>query len=1177
MKRSTAVLYGVLLFCAGAFGVSHLQSVRAESISDEARAQSEMAAAAARAAASAQAAKLALQAPFEDLAMARFVPRGYPRPASEWQRNEKAFYEKILAGGKVDVLVVPFQVWGWGVDRATRSLMAAELAMGIAQSQKVKSADPYLVAKALGEGQRQFKQEDVYRLADAMGAKRIIWGYAGHDLKGKMAIAILTQAYTGTARDGAAWTAPVATRKFENIPLNDDVPAVQAYESLLPEILKAVGTDAASPVFTQMESKLEMAALPPSPLSLAAPTGNPAQDAYGFLLYSALTPAKIEKTKEIFAEKALLALTKLSPASPEYRALRARAYMALGLRTAAIKLLEAPQTDEERGLLAALNGNLPEVRAMAVREKNPLKKLIQKLDENRIAAAYGVTTPKQSIAEVAALKLPGEVWPFIAARAFADWDGWSQYDNASLKMLLDYELPVKGHSLEDMVRGSSALGDPEKIRAIVNLSVLNHGRQFIDADAARWCCELAFNRPGTLDYLELLQGMGHDNLMRYIDFLSQVQGSPSKAISFANGIDASYKGYPYYAMERSRAEAQLAAGGGGAEKTALDKAYRENAFNAYYWEQGQSLVANKAHDQFSADGKQYYGHHDNLYYTDIPYRPYYWTWADGGNPQTSVQNNLAAFKNATSEIHTLSQLAEDYRRHPDKGQVSDLVKSIEGRFMGSPRRNDLLITEALLGGDGKAAQAYLRENIKLSPATWTSYHALGRLLLESGDVNAAAGVFHSYEGFKKGSGENRVGVTNHAYQAGSYFYWTGQFDLAVPFYRIAASQGTGAAGEMTSNLRLKLLAGDINAAMAGTLSRAQRYNDSYAYRDYLGMLHASGHSKEAWDGFKVLVKETKEPHIWESALVGHHMAGLSEEQVVAWAQQSEFKGAGEANNAAALYLVRLATTDRTPSAGLSAVIDAMDLQWWKVPQYPMVVHESSAILKDAPEKRRVKSVHAYFVEAYRAIKLKEFPAAKSIFDEAAANYDFVDQQAYLPNSPYLPYYAYAAAKAGDTSGVEKILGTFKKLDQRFDYFLAKAVLAGASGKNDEALRSLQLALYSRPHTDKRAMLTQYTFGEVAGLTAELTGSSKITALALDWARKSQKFEPWQSWPYALEARLVKNPAERKRAVAMTFYLDPKSERLSAFDKAEIDAAVKTFGKSNPFLELAPKVVTKGAV
>jgi hypothetical protein len=1179
MKRSTVVLCGVLLFCVSAFSVKYAQDLRAETAAkNEAKAHQEAAAAAALAAASAAlVAKAALQPSFQDHAMARFVPPKYPRPASEWQRNEKAFYEKALSNGKFDVLVVPFQVWGWAVDRPTRSIMTAELAMGIAQSQKVKIPDPYLVAKALGEGQRQLKQDEVYKLADAIGVKRIVWGYAGHDRKGKMSIAVLTQDYTGTARDGARWPAAVATKKFENITLDDDVPAVQAYESLLPELLKSAGAEAASPLFAQMDSKLEMAALPSSPLGLTTSSGNPAQDAYGFLLYSALAPENTERTKEIFAEKALLALLGLSPASPEYRALRARAYMVLGLRIPAIKLLEAPQTDEERGLLAALNGNLPEVRAAAAREKNPLKKLIQKLDENRIAAAYGVTTNKKSIAEVTALKLPGQIWPFVVTRAFVDWDDWSQYDNASLKMLLDYELPVKGHSLEEMVRGSSVLGDPGKIQAIANLSVFHHSRYFMDATVAKGCCEFTFNKPGPLDYLRLLEETGNDNLMRYIHFLSRIQGTHSKALSFANSIDATYKGYPYYSLERSEAEGRLAANGGGTEKEALNKASRENAFNAYYWEQGQSLVATRGQERFQAGGGEYYGRQDNLYYTDIPYRPYYWTWADGGNQETNVNNDLAAFRSATTQIYTLSQLAETYRHYPDRGRVSDLVKSIAGRFMGSPRRNDVLIAEAHLRGDNKSAQAYLRENIALSPAYWTYYEALGKLLIESGDVNEAAKVFNAYEGLKKGSQESRVGIANDAYEAGSYFYWYGHFDLAVPLYRIAASQGTGAASEMTSSLRLKLLAGDINAAMAGTLSRAQRYNDSYAYRDYLGMLHASGHSKEAWDGFRMLVKETQTPHIWESALVGHHMAGLSEAEVVAWAQQSEFKSAGEAKNAAAIYLVRFATTDRTPSGSLSPLIDAMDQQWWKVPQYPRVIHESHAVLKNSPDKRRVKSVHAYFVEAYRAIRLKDFAAAKSIFDEATAIYDFSDQSLYLPYSPYLPYYAYAAAKVRDTSGVEKILNNFKQKDQRFDYYLTKAILAGASGKNEEALQFLQDARYRRPHTEKRSLLTQYTFGEISGLTAELTGSSKITALALDWAKKSQKFEPWQSWSYALEARLSKNPAERKRAMAMVFYLDPTSESLSAFDKAEVDAAVKTFGKSNPFLELTPKVAKKGTI
>jgi len=36
----------------------------------------------------------------------------------------------------------------------------------------------------------------------------------------------------------------------------------------------------------------------------------------------------------------------------------------------------------------------------------------------------------------------------------------------------------------------------------------------------------------------------------------------------------------------------------------------------------------------------------------------------------------------------------------------------------------------------------------------------------------------------------------------------------------------------------------------------------------------------------------------------------------------------------------------------------------------------------------------------------------------------------------LPYYALAAAKGGDASGVEKILGRISAKDQQFDYELA---------------------------------------------------------------------------------------------------------------------------------------------
>ena len=77
---------------------------------------------------------------------------------------------------------------------------------------------------------------------------------------------------------------------------------------------------------------------------------DPARDAYTFLLFAGLTPNAISRTKERFVEKAFLALRQMSPTSPEYRALRARAYMMKSYRPAAIKALGVPQTSEEIGL-----------------------------------------------------------------------------------------------------------------------------------------------------------------------------------------------------------------------------------------------------------------------------------------------------------------------------------------------------------------------------------------------------------------------------------------------------------------------------------------------------------------------------------------------------------------------------------------------------------------------------------------------------------------------------------------------------------------------------------------------------------------------------------------------------------------------------------------------------------
>jgi hypothetical protein len=130
-----------------------------------------------------------------------------------------------------------------------------------------------------------------------------------------------------------------------------------------------------------------------------------------------------------------------------------------------------------------------------------------------------------------------------------------------------------------------------------------------------------------------------------------------------------------------------------------------------------------------------------------------------------------------------------------------------------------------------------------------------------------------------------------------------------------------------------------------------------------------------------------------------------------------------------------------------------------------------------------------------------------------------------------------------------------------------------AGKTELSLSELNLARYRRAATDQRVLITQYTYADICDLLFAMTNRTEYRDVALDWARKRQRVEPSQSWSFALEAKLSQDPGARRKAAAMTFYLDPNSEILSSMKKQEIEAAVKEYGKSNIFLK-TPKSTDK---
>ena len=101
------------------------------------------------------------------------------RPVSRWDLSERGRFKALLSDQKYDVIVIPFQVQRSAFDRATRSYMTAYLANEIRQRSDLRVADPYIVARALGDGQREISSSSIYALARAADANVIIWGHVG--------------------------------------------------------------------------------------------------------------------------------------------------------------------------------------------------------------------------------------------------------------------------------------------------------------------------------------------------------------------------------------------------------------------------------------------------------------------------------------------------------------------------------------------------------------------------------------------------------------------------------------------------------------------------------------------------------------------------------------------------------------------------------------------------------------------------------------------------------------------------------------------------------------------------------------------------------------------------------------------------------------------------------------
>jgi hypothetical protein len=1021
-----------------------------------------------------------------------------PQPATAWREAEMKRYAALFDGTKTDLLIVPFQVQGFGITRSQRSLMSALLSSALSRP---GGPDAYLVAKALGDGDRRIDRAAVFRLASTIGAKRILWTYVGHRDGGSLDLYFQFQE---AGNDGAfSETSDLPGKRIADLAFDDENPPILVFRKNLGKIVETLGYDFKGTL--PLQAKDLNPALPADFASMLQ-MEDPANSALQLQLLAHLLPDGARREKERLFERSLLLAWRLDPKHPSARQLLARAYCGLFMRLPALAAIRSQQNDAERALAALLNGNLPDLEKHRALVQNASLRLMAEIDI--VAVRYAYDKPQGKETDDFKDKLP-EILKYFFERRITDSDSnkLHHFNNFQILQFLGEEFPSAGQDITQLLRGKRAAG--QRMSSVeIDLILANYldPRLALPETSSRG---LSPSRTLTkLDILEFLTQSGLANLIYAVNRMAHTQGAYNRAIDFINEIGPLFGSLPIILSARAYAEyhGPLRQLSGEAQKNLGQENSKHTALSNYW------IDMNHAH-------------------------------LGSDRPEGSLANSTYGTRYLESAFHSSRTVAEKEK----------LLSETEGRFSGSGVRE--LLTAELHEFEGKtqAAKDALQSAILEKSTNEDVYVRLGELLIREGNYSAAAKAFAAFpvisaDALRAASGGS-LKTDWYAYRRGSRFFWLGETELSKPFFKIAAESPTGSEVSLTSAARLALLDDDYPQAISAFFGILRYYRNSNNIREYFSLLHLIGESQTALDGFLVVAGNSTEPHLWDSALVGHRRMRFNDAQIVDWVKQLPFKGKDWPKNR---YLWLAATKDRIPGQTL---IDA------------------ARAASDTAESE------SHFLEAYRALKEGDYQKA----------YDLFQKTRFLWSSDHrymLPYYAIAAAKSGhaqdfDKASTERYERFIKTADAQtkrrlaFDRFLSQSVLAALSGKPEEAEKLFMRAFHDRIPTNWRIISVEYQMAEIACTLFELTGNRKFLEIALRVARANQKTQVWESWSHAFVAVYSDKKAEREVALLRAVYLDPQSFWLSRLPQKERDLALEKAEKSPPF-KLAPKSPKKQA-
>ena len=1083
------------------------------------------------------------------------------RPISDWIESEKALYRDLLRHDSYDVLVVPFQVQGYAIDRIGRSLMTRYLSHRIESVTNLKVPSPTLVARALGERERVFDEREVYQLANDLKVKILIRGYVGHNRDEKLKLTLLVQ-----VRDEDSvfsYKTKVTKIEWKDIPFSDEHLPSEAFRDYLDEIVSKLPVSESKKFKVVFYKRAEKSSLPENILAMVrTEPESPVLGSYYLQLLGMLYPEDTTSLypddtteREHFFERSLVALSGVSPKSPDYALLKARAYFYLHRRPAALAVLEkSPKGPAEKALAALLDGNIVELERWADEIESPLTRLLAQIELNDLRMSYGYNPSMEHIEKITD-DLPD--WKMIITHRIEGKDRWTRQSNLMVKQKLDEAFPIPGFTAESLAMSNVVVGKDLFEDEDIEFSVYNHYRRLLSGQGEKFCCSNDSWHPVERDYLDLLYAIGEANLLQKIRFLVFAQDLKEKAVETLNRYEMLYRGHIKLTYLKVVTLRGLSRKKRGQVRVNIEKAIKENEYNVCYWSQGQSRIASNTCGS------------ESFYNGDYPKR-WYWPNSLSVSDRKEMKANLFGIDLSLLDDnikHYLNNLALSLLYANDSflslkvyhkklldlemyKEADMLLKSNQGRFVGHPDRIAYLSKDMEKKGDMDGAIRLYEEAIALTPEVWKPYLELGELYVKQGNFKKALATFQKYLLFNEGERVNRVALSNYAYEAGFKLMWHGAIDEAIPLLRLSASYETGSSAEMFSSAFLSLIERDYNRAAYYFLQCAKRYNDNTAHMLYILLLRIMGYQKESQLLFDSLDIQQHSRQIWSAAFVWHRLEGATDEGQRQWllerhkTQKVTVADAGR-------YILMTHMIDRYPNRHLAELIEEIS---WKI-----------ASPDRKPQVRRKSRFHlAWFADGYYALRMGDFAKALGVFRE---KFPFFSKRTYRLYSYAFPYIAWSSVKSGNLSEFENHLRAYKsKFGEDFDYHLSKAFISGGKGHHEKAIRHLKAAFYRLPPTRSRPFFARYQIVEASEWLYEDTGYEEYRTLALEWAKTYQRIYPIYAWAYAVEAKYTDSLSDRLRALALTLYLDKRSERIADFSGIEKDKALEWLKRNNPFLD-----------